>query len=88
MYVVASDSVVKFGVTASLKTRMEAHTRDGLTRVIRLVEGLPEGAAKWTEDQLITVLREAGAEPLGTSREYFDISWCPLVVGSFDRLTP
>lgn len=88
VYVVASDAVVKFGVTSDAATRLADHARNGLNQRLRLVEGLPDGAAKWTEDQLIQLLREAGAVPLGTSREYFPADWCPFITAAVDRLTP
>lgn len=88
VYVVASEGVVKFGVTSDSATRLAAHARDGLVHQLRLVEGLPDCAAKWVEDQLVALLREAGAEPLGTSREYFPVDWCPFVLAAVDRLTP
>lgn len=88
VYVVTSDEVVKFGVSASIDTRLADHARNGLTNRQRLVQGLPVGVAKWTEDQLIDVLRTSGATPLGNSREYFPIEWCDFIVSAFDRLVP
>lgn len=88
VYVVASDAVVKFGVTSDAATRLADHARNGLDQRIRLVEGLPDGAAAWAEGQLIQLLKEVGAEPLGTSREYFAADWCPFITNAFDRLTP
>ncbi|MFE5792952.1 hypothetical protein ACFQ8C_10295 [Streptomyces sp. NPDC056503] len=70
-YVVTDDvnEVVKFGITSgNPRTRLSHHERDGLDRIVRLIEGNPE--ARKLENACMAALRDAGEKPL-RGREYF-----------------
>lgn len=85
-YVVRGEGVVKFGITSGVSWRMRAHARDGLTEQLRLLSGMPDGAAKWLEGQCKLVLADHGALPV-RGREYFGSEWTELVTDVVDRLS-
>ena len=86
-YVVRSEDHVKFGTTSHLDDRLSAHQRDGFGMHLRIVEGLPDGAGLWTENQVKSVLSDAGAVP-AWGKEYFDLVHLDLILTATDRLTP
>lgn len=85
-YVVSRPEAVKFGVTSGdPRGRLGAHRRDGFTEVHRVFKGLPDGHAKWAEDQLKAAMSNVGYNPLGGSREYFPIEALDTVLGLVDN---
>lgn len=88
VYVVTDGRTVKLGVTSGNgQTRLREHVRDyGLTERLRVITGMPDGAAKWLEDQCLAVLREEGAVPV-RGREYFDAEWTWLILSIVDRFS-
>ncbi|MFE4054869.1 hypothetical protein ACFXP3_00930 [Streptomyces sp. NPDC059096] len=72
-YVVTDDinDVVKFGITSgNPRLRLSQHERDGLDKIVRLIEGNSE--ARKLENACIAALRDAGEKPL-RGREYFHV---------------
>ncbi|KOU99100.1 GIY-YIG nuclease family protein [Streptomyces sp. XY533] len=87
LYVVTSelDDVVKFGVTSgNPRPRLRDHAYDGLDVIVRLVTGLPEGAAVELERTLLAALRDAREVPV-RGREYFPARVLPLVLDLVDH---
>ena len=83
-YVVASGGAVKFGITTGdPRRRLSAHARAGLTQVLRVVTGLPDGVAHEAEAAVRSALADAGEKPL-RGREYFDISCLAIVLDVAD----
>lgn len=79
-YVVASTSIVKFGVTSgNAQRRLRDHAAKGLTEVVRLAANLPGNRAHETELAVRAALNLAGEKPI-RGREYFDISCLPLIL--------
>lgn len=84
LYVVASTSVVKFGITSGDPApRLQRHARDGMTEVVRLRTGLPGTAAPDAERAIKAALAMAGERPV-RGNEYFDISCLALVLDVAD----
>ena len=83
-YVVASNRVVKFGITTGdPRPRLRAHARDGLTEILRMAAGLPETVALDAEREVRATLALAGEKPR-RGREYFDISCLALILDVAD----
>ena len=75
---------VKFGVTSGdARPRLADHRVDGYRAVVRLLTGLPDGAAPDTERAVKAALAMAGEKPVrGT--EYFDASCLALILDVAD----
>lgn len=87
-YVVASESAVKFGITAGdPRPRLRTHASHGYTRVIRVATGLPGTLALETEDAVKSALALAGERPV-RGKEYFDISCAALILDIADSWLP
>lgn len=87
-YVVTSDAAVKFGITTGdPRRRLSAHARAGLTQVLRVVRGLPDGVAHEAEAAVRSALADAGEKPL-RGREYFGISCLAIVLDVADSWLP
>jgi len=72
-YVVVNpeSDVVKFGITSGdPRPRLADHRRNGFTRTVRVLTGMPEGEAADLEREVMTLLRIAGVQPV-QGREYF-----------------
>jgi hypothetical protein len=88
-YVVADDinDVVKFGITSgNPRPRLSRHARDGLDRVIRLVEDLPDDVAPRLERTVLAALRDAREVPV-RGVEYFPARVLDLILDVVDGWT-
>jgi hypothetical protein len=85
-YVVEHEELhrVKFGVTSGdARPRLADHHKDGYRTVVRLLTGLPDGAAPDAERAVKAALAMAGEKPVrGT--EYFDVSCLALILDVAD----
>lgn len=85
LYVVRDADVVKIGITsADPSIRLQAHARGGLSDVVRLHTGLPEGTAPEIERMTLAALRDAREEPV-RGKEYFPARALPLVLDVIDN---
>lgn len=72
-YVVTGPDGVKFGITSGdPAARLSKHRIDGYRTVVRLYEGLPEGAAREAETRCKRELKASGFVPV-RGREYFGL---------------
>lgn len=79
------DCHVKFGITSDdVRPRLQAHRRDGFLRVVRLLTGLPDGAARSLEKDILATLRLAREKPV-RGREYFDARVLATVLDVVDH---
>lgn len=86
-YVVQDDiaEVIKFGVTSGdVRPRLYAHARDGLDRVVKLAQGLPQDTARELERTIASALRDVKENPV-RGREYFHARALPLVLDLVDN---
>lgn len=85
LYVVRDADTVKIGITsADPSIRLGAHAHDGLSAVVRLYTGLPEGIAPEIERVTLAALRDAQEEPV-RGKEYFPARTLPLVLDVVDN---
>lgn len=88
-YVVADDEndVVKFGITSGdPRPRLRRHAYNGLTTVIRLIEGLPTDSAPRLERAVLAALRDAREAPV-RGVEYFPTHTLALILDVVDGWT-
>lgn len=87
-YVVAGNSLVKFGISSGdPKARLADHKRAGLDRQLFLRTGLPQGMALSLEGAMIHALNRAGHTPV-QGREYFPDSCTDFIVGLVHAALP
>jgi hypothetical protein len=84
IYVVTSQTAVKFGITGrGGRPRLARHRGAGYRTVVRLLTGLPDGAASSIERDVKATLRLAGFEPI-RGREYFDVDALAVILDVVD----
>lgn len=76
---------VKFGITSGdARIRCASHARDGYGTTVRLMTGLPPGAARALEKAVLAALKLAGIEPI-RGLEYFQAAALPLILDIADN---
>jgi hypothetical protein len=86
-YVVSDEAQnnIKFGITSGdPRPRLRNHARQGYKVVVKLLTGLPVGAAWKLERSIILHLRQAGEMP-ERGREYFPARALPLILDIIDH---
>ncbi len=80
-YVVAGNGMVKPGITSgNPNARLRQHASShGLIRQLLVLEGLPEGDARWAEAEVLSQLKDLGATPVH-GREFFGEEWTDTVL--------